>query len=421
MKKTKTLLKHKLPQPRTMALFIVAFAALGAALVLFSRAATRSVVLEAETSTLSGSANVADDASASGGKSVRFGVASSPDPDPDPGGGGGNAGNPTGQFYIVGKDIIDPDGNIFYPIGANVGVEANFSWRGTADGRVNDALEWGWNTIRLTMYCTDGSSWTSRSKYGYQGLLDQVDGIVQEYTSRKIVVMIECHDPFDNVGQVDQFWTDMAKKYKSNTYVWFNAANEPVWSDNNAWITFQNKYYDLVRANGAENIFVADALNAGNDGGWDGAMLLYDDPIGPDLVKGRCNVLLAMHAYGGTASRIGTEKYFETIQNKNLPLVIGELGYTVDGSTTAGNFELNRQGTNEALELAPGRGIGLLFWHGTHGDNYSLKNDGGPFYSGGSGSNLSPAGQKMWDIGHNPPNLGSFSGSYGASNCASAQ
>ena len=49
----------------------------------------------------------------------------------------------TGKFYIVGKDIIDPNGNVFYPIGANVAVkftEYPYVFEG-GNGGVNTHLE----------------------------------------------------------------------------------------------------------------------------------------------------------------------------------------------------------------------------------------------------------------------------------------
>ena len=61
----------------------------------------------------------------------------------------GTSGEPvgaTGRFTIVGRDIVDPDGNRFYPVGANVSVRQGpyehgytFNWNGTATGHAEDA------------------------------------------------------------------------------------------------------------------------------------------------------------------------------------------------------------------------------------------------------------------------------------------
>jgi mannan endo-1,4-beta-mannosidase len=374
-----------------------------------TQAATFAVSPEAESGTILNPAAAVSNASASAGGAVRFQAAT---------GSGGS--NPTGSFYIVGKDIIDPTGNKYYPMGANVGIQGGFDWQGTADGHADDSLAWGWNTVRLTVYCTDGASWMPRATLGYQGFLNKVDSFVQEYSSKKIVTMIECHDALDNTSEIDQFWGDIATKYKNNPYVWFNAGNEPYWNENAAWVTFQRKYLNLVRSKGAENIFVADALNAGNDAGWDGALPLYDNTIGPALASGQCNVLFSLHAYGGTALNFGTTAYINSVQSKNMALVVGEFGYTIDNSSTAGTYADNLAGATDVFNLAPGKGVGMLWWHATHGDNYSLKNDGSAFYNGGNANNLSNGGQKVWNIGHNKPVLGSFGGRYADSNCTSA-
>ena len=64
--------------------------------------------------------------------------------------------------------------------------------------------------------------------------------------------------------------------------------------------------------------------------------------------------------------------------------------------------------------------MGLLFWHATHGDNYSLKSNGGAFYDGGPGTGLSVPGQQLWNLGHDQPDLGAYTGSYAGSHCGSA-
>jgi len=101
--------------------------------------------------------------------------------------------------------------------------------------------------------------------------------------------------------------------------------------------------------------------------------------------------------------------------------MVGEFGYTVDGSSTAGSYRQNLNGALSTFNLAPSFGVGLLWWHATHGDNYALKQSGNAFYSdGGPSANLSPAGQRLWNVSHAKPNLGHFTGDLRQSHCASA-
>jgi mannan endo-1,4-beta-mannosidase len=353
--------------------------------------------------------------------------APSPSPTPAPTPVPPVSGNPTGQFYIVGKDIIDPSGNKFYPMGGNVGVQLAFDWKGVANNHSADAVAWGWNTVRLTLYCSDMASWTSKSQKGYAGLLAQADAIVSEYTGKKIVVMIECHDLTGDeiytgpiAQQVDQFWTDMAIKYKNNPYVWFNAVNEPAWGDNASWVAIQKHYLDIVRKNGSENIFVADVMNMGQDAGWDGAKKVYDPSMGPQVASGKCNILFSLHAYGGLGGAAEYSSYIDSVQKANMALIVGEFGYTIDGSSTAGDYTSNKRGAEAIFSVAPAKGVGMLWWHATHGDSYSLKSSGGAFYDSGNSGGLSAAGTSFWKVSHSKPNLGAFAGKLAPSNCASA-
>ncbi|MEI2653063.1 MAG: cellulase family glycosylhydrolase [Microthrixaceae bacterium] len=146
-------------------------------------------------------------------------------------------GLPTGRFTIVGRQIVDPDGNVFVPMGANVAVRQGgfeegyaFNWNGTATGRVADVKAWGWNTVRATLVCDlDGTGPT------VDELNAGIDAFIEEYTRQRVVVMVECHDiTGDNLGPTDPkvqalfpFWDRLATKWKDNPYVWFNFYNEP--------------------------------------------------------------------------------------------------------------------------------------------------------------------------------------------------
>jgi mannan endo-1,4-beta-mannosidase len=271
------------------------------------------------------------------------------------------------------------------------------------------------------MYCTSGADFSIWHQQGYGALLAAVDQFVAEYTSKHIVVIVECHDWWANQAQTDQFWTDMASRYRDNPYVWFNAMNEPAWNDNAQWLSLQRHYLQIVRGQGAENVFVADVMNAGQDAGWGGALPIFDPSMGPALRAGQCNVLFSHHDYGGVDDGIGSVAYWDRVHAANLAMVVGEFGYTIDGSSTAGTYQQNVNGANSVFTSAADNGIGMLWWHATHGDNYSLKNSGDAFYAdGGDSANLSAAGLRLWSAAHPAPTPSPFTGDLGASGCASA-
>lgn len=398
--------------------------------------------------------------------------------------------NPNKQFYTVGTKIIDPDGHVFFPVGANVGMTLNFNWAGNANGHADDALAWGWNTVRLNLACTTKADWgTMRERKGLPYFLNAVDQIVKEYTAKHIVVMLECHDytgnsvafngipdpdhmpprdyssnPVPNatyISELDEFWKDVAIKYRDNPYVWFNALNEPGGSDNASWQLVQKRYLNLIRSTGAENLFVADVMNTGNDAGWLGALKIYDPSMGPALAAGQCNVLFSMHDYGGMANAgkdaagnpiinvAPFKDYWQKVQAANLPMMIGEYGVEdaaasyspqPDGTirilndAAGGVFHHHLLGEYSSIHIAPQYGIGSLVWHATFptSSRLALPNPAYPklnfFNILNDAKNgfrpdvtASQMGQDLWNLGHNKPDLGYFDGNYADSHCNSAK
>jgi mannan endo-1,4-beta-mannosidase len=367
--------------------------------------------------------------------------------------------NPNNQFYIVGDKIIDPNGHVFLPIGANIGTYDNFDWAGDANNESSAAQAWGWNTVRLNVECTTAESYSLVTPAnGDKVLLSEIDSVVQEYTAKHIVVMVECHDATLNANDAANFWTDMANKYKTNPYVWFNYANEPEWNDNSQWVSEQEQWLKLVRATGAENVFVADVMNAGNDAGWDGAKQVFDPTMGPSVAAGQCNILFSLHNYGGQANSYPPDNildpsvyksYFQNVQNANLAMIVGEFGMQsgtslqtlANGSVQVVNpdpsdyYSHEPNGEYATIHYANSYGIGMLAWHSTFADGFllaqpnSLNNNLPNFYNIlnaaktglATGESFTQEGSDLWNAGHNQPNLGTFSGSYTSSNCASAQ
>lgn len=377
------------------------------------------------------------------------------------------------QFYIVGTKIVDPDGKVFVPNGANVGSNPNnFDWAGAANGQSDAALSWGWNTVRLNVYCTTAESYSRvNASDGDKVLLADIARIIPEYTAKKIVVMLECQDANLNDNDAATFWTDVATTYKNNPYVWFNYANEPEWGDNDKWITEQKRWLALVRSIGAENIFVADVMNAGNDAGWSGAKKIYDPSMGPALISGQCNVLMSLHNYGGQANSPDDimqpgayQDYWKNVQAAGLAMVIGEFGMDyrlafqtqsngtvkvvstdpASDAKTIGNDYYNHaaNGVYASINYAKDYGIGSLVWHATFADNLILGSPAGGItlpsgaYSGKPnfynllnsnktgvqpGFSFSQMGADIWAAGHNRPAIATFTGDYSASNCATVK
>jgi hypothetical protein len=315
-------------------------------------------------------------------------------------------------FTISGTRIVGPNGQTFVPLGANfMGPQA--FWPSPTKGKSDAVQRWGWNTIRLNTCLpggcqgTGGYSWTTN---------DDLDGIINEYTGKGIVVTIALHQitPGEWAGPAEQtainsWWRDIANRYKSNPYVWFDLLNEPGNGSSGVaqWLNVQTTMIDSVRSTGATNVIVVEGTQWGQDAGtWDNSPVSTSNSailsFGSQLLNGRSNLLFSMHAYDqygedGTDAqrdaRLGN--YIDRVHAGGMALVVGEAGGTSDTSSWAS------RGAAAAFRVAPGRGVGVLAWHAQPGDGYALTNPGlfDEINSYTNPTNLTWAGQYLWNIG----------------------
>lgn len=332
-----------------------------------------------------------------------------------------------GIFKTQGTKIIDPNGKEFVPIGANLGAMGYLSTsEAKAEGHVADAKEWGWNTIRLTIQPSDSrfGSFLEVNKNNRALFYSKIDAIVQEYTSQGIVVMLDAHENANAVpndqylyDQIDLFWKDMAAKYKNNSYVWFNIMNEPT-DVADAWIATHDRFSKTIRSQGAPNIMVYNAPQWGQDitgfYNWIPGSFAYAPKYTPALAAKYGNVVLSQHNYGGDDRYTTIEKYSAYIDNVHaagIPLLVGEIGFSLDKTTTAGSYAANYKGAQAVFGAAPAKNIGILWWNPTNlGDKYSLKKKpvvvngvtkmiGASYYDNSPGTVMTEAGQRMWNLG----------------------
>lgn len=336
---------------------------------------------------------------------------------------------PIGPFLVVGADIVDPDGNLFTPVGANVAISVTdypYVFEG-GNGAVNDRLdavrEWGWNTVRATLRCTDGDGPSP------QEVIDGIADTIDRFTAAEIVVVLTCHDATGQNPTVGSdlelamrgFWDQAVERYGDNPYVWFNFFNEPYDNlDLVAWSALQTFYLERYRDAGTENVILVDLPGYGQ---------AIDQATADEVtatVDGVCNVVIDFHAWGSVA---GAQADIDTYRNAlsatrdaGLAVVIGEAGVPQPlSSGTAGNPEWNESGFLNALEVATDDDFGMLWWHAT-GDTsdelfYSLTADNSGFWTGADGTNLSPAGARFWEFSRMPRPARPFTGDPADSGC----
>ncbi|MFT4217189.1 MAG: cellulase family glycosylhydrolase [Micropruina sp.] len=319
------------------------------------------------------------------------------------------------RFEAVDGVIRGLDGKTFTPLGANVGTFKTFDWKGDARGHAADAVEWGWNTIRLNVMVTDAAKWSYVEMYGQPALVDLVSEIVDEYTAAGLVVILDAHDNPRTQGYdqgameeaITTWWRAAATRFRDNPRVWCGLINEPNYA-NAEWVRIIDTLATAVRDTGNANPILVAAPCWGQDVGYQqpyftDTKFSYEPDMAPTISKRHGNVILEQHNYGAFGMYSSADKlagYVAKVRDAGLTPLIGEFGYTIDRSSTSGNFNANYDGAQAVFETTRPLEVGALWWHGTHGDNYSLKASGAAFWDGGAGNGLSEAGTKLWSLAH---------------------
>lgn len=254
----------------------------------------------------------------------------------------------TGQgFQIIGTKIYDPNGQEFIIKGTNM-----FAWERTSN--VNSYLNtWGFNTIRVPNYLLGSYNQPHPSADGYATNRQIVDA----FTSRGAVVIFDAHDRIGRYYDGTEFevlknyWRDMARQFGNNPYVWFNLHNEPGngIANPDKWVNYHRELIDIIRSEGANNIVVVDGEAWGQD---------YRTQTIPTaanrIMNGNTNVLFSIHTYDQWNGKdIG--QYFDTVQNRGIPIMVGEYG-----STNAGRSTLDA--SRRMMAAVQEREIGRIVW-----------------------------------------------------------
>lgn len=401
---------------KTNTFLIIGFAVIGVTALAVSGAATSFVSLEAESGEESGLAEEIVSTNASGGSAVEFGARS----------------QGSGSFRIVEGNIVDPEGKRFVPIGANVGANVfpeAVSWCyafardvigeecANAEGHSDEALEWGWNMIRVNTTIDHGPGATLQKN------IDAVQRLIDEYTPKKIVVMPTIHSgritgkdlPMSDslYTEINAFWDAIIERNKNNTYVWVNYVNEPsadpVKTGENGggdtfWRTLGDQQYQRVRQRG-NNMFVYDLPIYGQQ-----IQELAEVKTGDEFLQGKQNVTFSWHNYGGAIKfdqgwAHGTyqdmTRWADAVKAKKLPVIMGEFGRSSLPNTPAnvhGNGEDVDRSADWTFDTWWTYGFGALWWHGTGtGENWDLRMNGRAAWFNES-QPLSASGQRLKDI-----------------------
>lgn len=339
-----------------------------------------------------------------------------------------------GTYTVSGTKLLK-DGVQFKLIGANIGVNTAIGGNNMSNEAVSahtaEAIEWGWNHVRLHVYVSTITAWIA--SYTKARAFSDIFAATDKYLAAGFVVTLAVMDQTSGLQQeseqakldFEDFFTQAATKYKTESRVWYNV-NEPTNVYNVATFNaLQGRMYNAVRNTGNPHIYVADILVNAQDGVYANQTRIWDPILGPAFLAGadqgnvaRTNVLFALHNYGGQNQNADSQAQFNSTYNAwaqkvhdaGLAYCTNETGFKQNGldqGGTTGDYNRNHNGFYAALQQQYSNGVTV--WDGTF-DQFTLKKEmqteyhGMPFwYPGGTGKagqNLSQMGLDLWNYGH---------------------
>jgi hypothetical protein len=312
-------------------------------------------------------------------------------------------------FSVRGTKIIGPDGKEFIPKGVNVNGY-NWVWpRNT----VNDAHLivdcWNFNLVRVNSFLFMGES-----KYPQSTANNDLDAIVKTYTQRGIVVVFEGHDRIgsyysgDDLTALVAWFTDLARKYKDNPYVWFDVMNEPggrKFLDSNQWVNMHGQVIKAIRDDaGADNLIIVEGAYGGQDISTpdqnivDSSILQFGKNVVHFGGRSFANIVFSIHTYDlWNSGDTKLESYLDQIAEQGYAMIIGEYGVRTDHDVTPA--------AKSIFNVAIPRGIGRIVWQWDGSDDNDLtvntsKGGGWEINDCTNPTNLSWLGQQVWDDNH---------------------
>ncbi|MDX2100528.1 MAG: cellulase family glycosylhydrolase [Leptolyngbyaceae cyanobacterium bins.59] len=335
----------------------------------------------------------------------------------------------TSGFTVRNGRIYAPDGSEFIAKGTNANGP-NWMWHGsTADDADLITNCWKFNLVRANSILFP--DWYHRQDN------NDLDRLVNTFTSRKVVVMFEAHDRTGSYFEgtdleaLKNWYRGLATRYKNNPYVWFNVSNEPDGDWENGygavlnptrWLKMHQEVIKVIRDEvGANNIIVADGTTWGQDTGLSrqnnvsdqqSAILGYGQQLQNFNGKTYSNIIFGVHVYQewnyGDAKM---ENFVDRARAKGLALIFGE--YAMENWAGSSQKISTQPATETMLRVANSRGVGRVVWAWNGGnDSDAVQNDlttgispNGPWSGSGGGkfinsctnpTNLTWLGQKVW-------------------------
>ncbi len=319
-------------------------------------------------------------------------------------------GAPAVPFSVRGPNIFDPNGSQFIAKGINVN---GYNWVWTRETTQDAHLIadcWKFNVVRVNSFLLSGEQ-----RWEQYSVNNDLDKIVNTFTDRKVVVILEAHDRIGSYYEgrdleaLVGWFTNLAQRYKSNPYVWFDVSNEPGGQhsvDRDNWVNMHQQVIHAIRdVAGADNIIIAEGMHGGQDAGTfndpgnvpqaNSAILQFANDLLSFGGKDYYNIVFSIHTYDQwTSGDAKMADFFDRVLSNNTAIIVGEYG--IDGGVNT------TPAVQSVFNTAVPRSIGRIAWQWDGSDKNKLTTEGGGWKIDNctDPANLSWFGQKIWDDNH---------------------
>jgi endoglucanase len=265
----------------------------------------------------------------------------------------------------------------------------NYNFKYSYPGK--DRLDWaaaqGFNIIRVPFVFQNiqASSFSMLD----EAAMRQLDPVLNECAMRRIFCLLDMHNfgsyYLDNSaasqglpgtigvsnGRLANLWAQIAARYKSNSYVWFDLMNEPNKQTALEWVKTANAIAAAIRATGATNKIIFQGT------AWDGAWKWTTSGNATQLLKAYDpgnNYAFEAHQYldrdgsgtspnciaGSGATRL--DPFTTWLRTYGFQGIIGEVGWAANDGCTIEGIALLEHWRAATTSTAEGGYIGLTYW-----------------------------------------------------------
>lgn len=247
-------------------------------------------------------------------------------------------------FQVVGKKLLDANGNEFVMRGVNHA----HAWYAIQDVTALDAIaETGSNSVRIV--CSNGLQYTKDEK-------ETLEALVKYCKEKEMIAILEVHDGTGDRSQetlagIVDYWIEMKDVFIGNeAYVILNIANEwlGTW-DSKAWRDGYTAAIPRLREAGIKNTIMVDCAGWGQYGRCikDYGMEVFESD--PDR-----NTMFAIHMYGTSGKNEKTiQDNLNAARDQGLCIAVGEFGYTHSDGDVDEEY---------LMQYCTENGIGYLAW-----------------------------------------------------------